>query len=148
MNATQSQFTVDNYHVASRGNFENFEKGEVLLQEYFKWNCKKKKADYIELDGVKYYPVFDSRNKNSYFHSRSFSFYFTNEAKTSLIRISDHFSKTKPENHRSQKLNCGYIKSCYWSCLNGDKFEFRVPSEKYSSVFIAGIINFSDFTQN
>jgi alpha-galactosidase len=104
---------------------------------------RKDANDFVEIDGVRYYYDFRSERKSAFFRSRSFSFYFRVPSKRSVIRISDHWSKTAYT--RSGKLNCGWIRSCYWSNFKGIRFSYRLSGEKYESEFVAGIATLASF---
>jgi hypothetical protein len=100
----------------------------------------------IVIDGRAYTLEHISRGTNAFWRSRSFSVYF--RAGRSVIRISDHWSRS---NHapRSQKLNCGSIRSCRWAIDNraADIFEANaLGSGRYPYRLIAGRCALKSFT--
>jgi hypothetical protein len=116
-----------------------------ILDEYASYRRKKNKPEYINtktFGDIKV--VFESEKKNPFFASRSLSYYFVPKNGESVIRISDHWSKSKPAYSRSNKLNCSWIRSCYWENY-GEKFEYRIPSQSYPSALIGGLCQFKDF---
>jgi hypothetical protein len=112
------------------------------MDAYLVYRRKKVKPDYVEVDNKLYKVDFESQKKSSFFKSRSNSFYFQPKGKKQIIRISDHWSKSK--HLRSQKHNCGFIASCYWENLTSERVTFRLPGEKYSSELIGGLIDFKN----
>jgi len=116
-----------------------------LLNWFFKDSKFKKPktgSDFYEYLGKIIIPDFQSNSKNSYWKSRSISYYFRT-GQNEIIRISDHWSKSQYE--KSKKLNCGYIRSCFWTNLKGEKFSYKFPGETYTSEIIGGILPISKF---
>jgi len=140
------KITIDNYHKNTTGNFKalDIKEATALLDAYKVYNRKKNKPRYMQVEGFgEYEVVFVSKSKNSFFKSRSFSFYFRKKGARSIIRISDHWSKSKKEYKKSNKLNCGNIRSCYWTNLKGESFSYRASGEKFDSTLIGGKISFN-----
>ncbi|MGU3377667.1 hypothetical protein [Chryseobacterium sp. M5A1_1a] len=134
--------TISNYHISTKGNFKKVDFNVFkLLQAYLQYRRLKNKPDYLEVDGRFFSVQHESQSKNSFFQSRSNSFYFQEKGKKSIIRISDHWSES--DFSKSKKFNCSYIRTCYWTALGLDKFTFSLPGEKYSSELIAGTISLS-----
>jgi len=134
--------TKDNYYKETQGNFAPIKPAvaRAIFNAYLKYRRLKNKPQYIDVpDFGKLKLDYESISKNSYRRSRGFSLYFL-KGNSSVIRISDHWSESNYP--KSEKLNCGYISSCYWTNF-GEAFEERMPGEKYSSRFIAGTIKFS-----
>lgn len=144
------EVTKDNYHEGTIADFKGLSPkvSEAIMMEYL-INRRKKSfkegSRKFSVDGKTYTLSFASENKSSFWKSRSKSFYFIQGK--SLIRISDHWSKSLPEYSRSQKLNCGFIRSCYWTCM-GKRFSMSLPNEKYDSVLIGGKCAFKDFQKD
>lgn len=137
---------ASNYHVATQGKFKKVDFDVFkLMQEYFIYRRLKNKPEFIEVEGRFFQVQFQSQSKNSFFQSRSNSFYFIEKGKKSIIRISDHWSES--DYLRSKKLNCGFIRSCYWSAKGIEKFSILLPCEKYQSELIAGQISFKSLKQ-
>jgi hypothetical protein len=114
-----------------------------IMDKYLVWRRKKNKPDFIETESFGKLKVdYTSENKSSYWNSRSKSYYFITEDNNAVIRISDHWSKSNYE--KSKKLNCNFIRSCWWENY-GEKFWYNLPSETYPSDLIAGICKLKDF---
>ena len=117
-----------------------------ILDAYRLWRRKKNKPEYIETKNFGNLTVdFSSERKNSFFKSRSVSYYFVSENKDFVIRISDHWSKSNYP--KSKKLSCGNIRSCFWENY-GESFSYHLWGQAYSSVLIGGVCGFSQFQDN
>lgn len=138
----QAMTTFQNYYQATNALFTSMTEKQMdeVLDQYYK-SRRSRKINTITFDGKIWNIDFESQKKSSYFRSRSFSYYFTCEETGELMRISDHWSRSNID--RSNKLNCGMIASCYWE-VYGETTESRVPSEKYPSRFMGGIVKLSD----
>jgi hypothetical protein len=113
-----------------------------ILDAYLSYRRKRNKPEFIKSEKYGNLSVdFESEKSNSFFQSRSLSYYFISEKKDFVIRISDHWSKSNYS--RSKKLNCGYIRSVFWENY-GEKLTYRLPSQSYSSELIGGICYFKD----
>lgn len=93
----------------------------------------------IDINGVNYTLDYISMHRRGFGGSRGLSVYFT--VGRSVIRISDHWSKT---NHhpRSRKFNCRQIDSAWWELddKSKDTIEFsKLSAGKYPWVLKAGI---------
>jgi len=137
---------IESYYKNTHGVWKGLDKKFIndIMYEYIKWRRKRNKPETIEVNSKQYIVDYESENKNAYWRSRSKSYYFIEKGSGNIIRISDHWSKTGPENSRSKKLNCGRIGSCYWELDGGDKLDFPLPGEKYSSILMGGIIHPND----
>ncbi len=128
------------YHKNTKANFKQFDNS--IAKELIQKTRYKKQNSKIELkNGDIYEVLYISISKNSFFKSRSASFYYRKKGGKSIIRISDHWSKSN-NNDRSRKLNCGYISSCYWTINNKKDNEIFVHgfySGKYPYKMLAGI---------
>lgn len=92
----------------------------------------------IAVDGVEYVLDHISHNTNAFWRSRGLSVYY--RVGRSVIRISDHWSKT---NHhpRSRKLNCGAIAGAWWELADTTATQphaFSYRSGKYPWKLLAG----------
>ena len=135
-----------NYFDSTRGDFEPISKSDAIeiMNEYVKWRRKKNKPEFIQSSKFGNLRVdYESEKKSAFWRSRSFSFYFVSEDNTYIIRISDHWSKSSYP--KSNKLNCGFIRSCYWTNFGEERFDFRIPSETYSSDLLGGLCYFKNF---
>jgi hypothetical protein len=140
-----NEINEKNYFSNTKANFEPLSESDCkdILNEYLKWRRKRNKPEFIHSQKFGNLKVdFESERKNSFFQSRSLSYYFIGEDNKFVIRISDHWSKSKYD--KSNKLNCGFIRSCYWENF-GERFDYTMPSQQYSSSFIGGFCNFMDF---
>ena len=138
--------TFNNYHKETTATFQAISAADMLniLAQYVK-SRRSKKITSIEHDGKIWAIDFESERKSQFWRSRSFSFYFICEETGEVMRISDHWSKTNIE--RSEKLNCGNIRSCWWY-VYGDAVYFTLPGERFSSRLMGGICNLADFAKN
>lgn len=134
--------TFNDYHKDTEATFTALNPAELLpiLDQYVK-SRRSKKITTIQHDGKTWAIDFESERKSAFWRSRSFSFYFTCEATGELMRISDHWSQSGVA--RSEKLNCGTIRSCFWSCF-GNAINYRLPGETYESCLIGGIVKIAD----
>ena len=142
--STNEIVTIDDYFENTKGSFKPVATDLVgkLMDAYLVYRRKKVKPEYLEVENQLYVVDFESQKKSSFFRSRSNSFYFQPKGKKQIIRISDHWSKSK--HTRSQKHNCGFIASCYWENLTAERVSYRLPGEKYSSELMGGLIDFKN----
>jgi len=140
------EINESNFFKATRAEFKgiNRKEAEEILDKYVATRRKKVKPEFIETSLGKLSINFESEHKSAFFQSRSLSYYFISENKDFVIRISDHWSESNYP--RSGKLNCGSIASCYWTNF-GERFNYRLPAQSYSSDLIAGICYFKDFSK-
>jgi len=133
-----------NYFNTTTAEFEgiNVKDAIQILDEYKKWRRSKNKGTIYSPKYGTLTVDYESERKNAFFESRSLSYYFVSENRDFVIRISDHWSKSKEL--KSRKLNCGYIRSCFWTNY-GQAFRYEMAGQKYASIFIAGICYFKDF---
>lgn len=134
------------YHNGTRAIFKPVDSS--LTRELLSASDRKRIGDILTLSSGRQF-VLDhvSIGKNGFFRSRSFSMYFREKGKKSVIRISDHWSSSN-HNERSNKLNCGYIRSCHWSIDNReeDKIHYHGKySGKYPWVLMAGVCSLKGF---
>ena len=92
----------------------------------------------ITIDGKTYTLDHISIGKSAFWKSRSYSVYF--RVGRSVVRISDHWSETT-HHPRSQKLNCGAIRSAYWVLADKSRqtLESTYQSGQYPWALKAGI---------
>ena len=149
-------FTLNNFHEGSFAEFKPLDKNEALELLYayqtYKRSCakmtKSKPSRFFKTkSGIEYELIFDGEAKRYHFvKKRSLSMYFRKKGSKSIIRISDHWSKSKYT--KSKKLNCGSIRTCYWTLENvaAERFEFSgFASGKYAWVFMAGVCALKKF---
>jgi hypothetical protein len=132
------------YFESTKGNWSGLTPTEIrsIIEQYKKFRrARNKDAFRIEFAGKSWEVDHQSISKNAYFQSRSFSLYLT--CGTMVIRISDHWTATRPEYAKSRKLNCGAIRSCAWSC-DGDRTYIQLPGERFDYAVVGGFIDFSD----
>lgn len=134
------KITRENYFKETRIEFAPVDPKQAieLLDGLKSWRRKKTKSNIVTSFG-EFEVDFQSENTNAWRQSRSLSFYFVNVATNELIRISDHWTESQPAYSKSDKLNCGYIRSCSWRNMHGERFDYRIPGQKWTSVLIAGI---------
>lgn len=139
------EINATNYFNSTRAEFRGLEISDAkeILEAYRVYRRKRNEPDFIVSSKYGKLRVdYQSERKNAFFHTRSLSYYFVSEENDFVIRISDHWSKSN--SIRSNKLNCGYIRSCYWT-TDGSRFTYQIPSQRYPSELIAGICSFKDF---
>lgn len=130
------------YHESTEVNFTaiSVEDARGILDEYVKVR-RRKNVNTFEFKNRLFTVDYASEKKLAWKRARSNSYYFLSGEY--VYRISDHWSESKFPT--SKKLNCGSIASCYWTNKRGEKFEYRLPGEKYESVLIAGRAKLSSF---
>ena len=141
------EINIENYFDSTTCEFQPISSKDSIeiLNEYTKWRRKKNKPQFIHSTRYGNLKIdFESEKKNSFFQIRSLSYYFISENNDFVIRISDHWSKSNYE--KSRKLNCGYIRSVWWTNY-GEKFYYRLPAQSYGSDLIGGICYFKDFNK-
>jgi hypothetical protein len=133
-----------NYHIETTAKFKGLSNAETqeIVKAYLVWRKKRNKPEFIEANGKQLQVSFESQSKSAYWKSRSNSFYFIYD--NQLIRISDHWSHTGDAFPKSNKLNCGQIASCYWTCENAQETNMFLPGEKYVSRLVGGIVNLNE----
>jgi hypothetical protein len=140
-----SEVNADNYFVSTKAYFEGVDPKDAkeILEAYKDYRRRKNKPEFIK--STKYGNLrvdYESEKKNAYFERRSLSYYFVTEDNSSVIRISDHWSNSQYDD--SEKLNCGNIRSCFWT-TDGNRFRYDIPNQKHTSILIAGICSFNEF---
>ena len=140
-----SEVNADNYFVSTKAYFEGVDPKDAkeILEAYKDYRRRKNKPEFIK--STKYGNLrvdYESEKKNAYFERRSLSYYFVTEDNSSVIRISDHWSNSQYDD--SEKLNCGNIRSCFWT-TDGNRFRYDIPNQKHTSILIAGICLFNEF---
>ena len=140
-----SGVTADNYFVSTKAYFEGVDPKDAkkILEAYKYYRRRKNKPEFIKSSKYGNLRVdYESEKKNAYFERRSLSYYFVTEDNSSVIRISDHWSNSQYDD--SEKLNCGNIRSCFWT-TDGNRFRYDIPNQKHTSILIAGICSFNEF---
>jgi hypothetical protein len=140
-----SEVTADNYFVSTKAYFEGVDPQDAkeILEAYKDYRRRKNKPEFIKSSKYGNLRVdYESEKKNAYFERRSLSYYFVTEDNSSVIRISDHWSNSQYDD--SEKLNCGNIRSCFWT-TDGNRFRYDIPNQKHTSILIAGICPFNEF---
>jgi hypothetical protein len=140
-----SEVNADNYFVSTKAYFEGVDPKDAkeILEAYKDYRRRKNKPEFIK--STKYGNLrvdYESEKKNAYFERRSLSYYFVTDDNSSVIRISDHWSNSQYDD--SEKLNCGNIRSCFWT-TDGNRFRYDIPNQKHTSILIAGICPFNEF---
>jgi hypothetical protein len=144
MITTSTTATATNYHKGTTASFEGIsaQTGIEFMTALLKWRRLKNKPAYVVVGGQNWRNDFQSVKHNAWRRSRSASFYFVSEDGSQLVRISDHWSDTAAAAPRSQKLNCGFIRSCWWAVENANVFAQSLPGERYMSYMVAAKIAF------
>lgn len=110
--------------------------------------CYKKNLNKtITIENVEYTLDYLKVDSSAFFKSRSFSAYF--KVGRSIIRISDHWAKSKFKD-KSQKMNCISVSGKSWSINNKTKdtlsvFQF---AGKYPFQVFAGIASLSKLNKD
>lgn len=139
--------TKNNFHEGTKAEWLGIsdQLASDLLEAFFKNKRKRNSDNFIIVDNEEYEIIHFSQKKSSFWRSRSNSFYFRKKGSRSVIRISDHWSKSDAIYSRSKKKNCSFIRSCYWSIRKAIEFEMNIPCERYPVSFLAGKCSYSNF---
>ena len=87
---------ASNYHVATQGKFKKVDFNVFkLMQEYFIYRRLKNKPEFIEVEGRFFQVQFQSQSKNSFFQSRSNSFYFIEKGKKIYVIRTEIFNNNQ-----------------------------------------------------
>lgn len=107
-----------------------------IAQRLADFICSKNVGKSVAINGETYRLDYISRNSSQFFRSRGLSAYF--RVGRSVVRISDHWSKSKGH-ERSRKLNCVSISGKQWELAGrSEKIYLSWQSGKYPWVLLAG----------
>lgn len=140
--------TLKNYFAETSASFSplSAELAGAIMAAYRVWRRKKKKPDTISIGEMALFVDYESFNRG---RRRGTSIYFVTADKKAVIRISDHWSSTGKSFPRSEKLNCGYIRSCFWTInKNAEALYHKLPSDRWPTRMVGGICKLRNFKQH
>lgn len=127
-------YNKNNYYTNSRGDFKQVSPAVVrsILHDV-DWNEGSPRLPVaVQIGNHSWTLNFVSRSA-----AGSISVYYISEDESRLLRISDHWSRSKVK-----ATNCGYIKSCFWRLIG--KPYCGYSTKNHDRKFFGGIIPFAE----